>query len=140
MRSVALLAGALLVLVAAGCGSGSVVAPTARTVVGELPKPGKGDAAKGKQLYVSLGCNACHTLDGARSAGPTFKNLAGKQEKLDNGQSVKADDEYLVESITDPDKLIAAGYQRGIMTSVIKPGQVSQSDAASLVAFIKTVK
>ena len=53
---------------------------------------------------------------------------------------MKADEDYLVESITDPDKQLASGYSAGIMSSVIKPGQVSQTDAKSLVAFIKTVK
>lgn len=131
-----------LCLAAAACGSGTIVAPTAKTVIGPVPTTGGGQvsAAKGKKLYTSLGCQGCHTLDGSKSAGPTFKGLYEKQEKLTNGQTVKADEDYLVESITDPDKEIVAGYTPGVMSSVIKPGQVSQSDAQSLVAFIKTVK
>lgn len=125
---------------AAACGSGSIVAPTAKTVVGTLPTGGGGNAADGKKLYTSLGCQGCHTLDGTKSAGPTFKGLYGSQVKLADGTTVKADDQYLLESITDPDKQIAAGYQPGVMSAVIKPGQVSQSDAQSLVAFIKSVK
>jgi cytochrome c551/c552 len=129
-----------LALGGAACGAGSVVAPTARTVVGTLPTGGAGSAADGKKLYTSLGCQGCHTLTGAKSAGPTFKGLAGSQVKLTDGTTVKADDAYLLESITDPDKQIVTGYQQGIMSSVIKPGQVSQTDAKSLIAFIKTVK
>jgi len=124
----------------AACGAGSVVAPTAKTVVGTLPTGGRGNAADGKKLYTSLGCQGCHTLDGAKSAGPTFKGLAGSQVKLTDGSTVAANDDYLLESITDPDKQIVSGYTAGIMSSVIKPGQVSQTDAKSLVAFIKTVK
>jgi cytochrome c oxidase subunit II len=139
-RIAAFLVGLALVLAAAACGGGEVVAPTAKTVVGDLPKPGKGNAAAGKRLYTSLGCNGCHTLDGKASAGPTFKGVAGSDRKLDNGETVKANDEYLLESITDPDKQIVAGYQQGIMSAVVKPGQVSQTDAQSLVAFIKTLK
>jgi cytochrome c oxidase subunit II len=141
VRRVALsLVGLALVLGAAACGSGTVVAPTAKTVVGTLPEAGKGNAAEGKKLYTSLGCQGCHTLDGTPSAGPTFKGLAGSERKLDDGKTVTADDAYLLESITDPDKQIVAGFQGGVMSSVIKPGQVSQTDAQSLVAFIKTVK
>jgi cytochrome c oxidase subunit 2 len=141
MRRVAPLAVALaLVVGAAACGSGTVVSPTAREVVGTLPQQGQGDAAEGKRLYTSLGCQGCHTLNGDPSAGPTFKGLAGSERELDNGQTVTADDEYLLEAITDPDKQIVAGFQAGVMTAVVKPGQVSQSDARSLVAFIKTVK
>lgn len=141
MRRIALLlVGLALVLGAAACGSGTIVAPTAKTVVGTLPEAGKGNAEEGEKLYTSLACQGCHTLDGTPSAGPTLKGLAGSERKLDSGESVTADDKYLLESITDPDKLIVAGFQPGVMTSVIKPGQVSQTDALSLVAFIKTVK
>jgi cytochrome c oxidase subunit 2 len=129
-----------LALGGAACGAGTVVAPTARTVVGTLPAGGNGNAADGKKLYTSLGCQGCHTLDGAKSAGPTFKGLAGSQVKLTDGTTANANDDYLLESITDPDKQIVTGYSAGIMSSVIKPGQVSQTDAKSLVAFIKTVK
>jgi cytochrome c oxidase subunit 2 len=141
VRRVALsLVGLVLVLGAAACGSGTIVAPTAKTVVGTLAKAGKGNAAEGRKLYTSLGCQGCHTLDGTPSAGPTFKGLAGSERKLDDGKTVTADDAYLLESITDPDKQIVAGFQGGVMSSVIKPGQVSQTDAQSLIAFIKTVK
>ena len=100
----------------------------------------KGDAAKGKMLYASLGCQGCHTLDGTKSAGPTFKGLAGSQVKLASGETVTADDAYLLESIRDPDKQIVAGYAPGIMSAVIKPGQVSVPDAQDLIAFIKQQK
>ena len=99
-----------------------------------------GDADHGKALYTSLGCVGCHTLSGEKSTGPTFKGLAGSQVKLADGSTVTADDAYLLESITDPDKQIAAGYSAGIMSSVIKPGQVSRDDANDLVAFIKQQK
>lgn len=114
---------------------------TATTTTGTTTTTeGGGDAAKGKELYTSRGCQGCHTLDGTKSAGPTFKGLAGRETKLADGSTVTADDAYLLESIVDPDKQVVAGYAPGIMTSVIKPGQVSREDAANLVAFIKTVK
>jgi mono/diheme cytochrome c family protein len=102
--------------------------------------PTGGDAAHGKTLYTSLGCIGCHTLNGAKGAGPTFKGLAGSQVKLSDGTTVTADDAYLLESIRDPDKQVVAGYTKGIMSSVIKPGQVSAADAADLIAFIKQQK
>jgi len=91
----------------------------------------------GMGLYASLGCQGCHSLDGSPSSGPTFKGLYGSMLKLTNGQSVKANDAYLLESILDPDKQIVAGYQPGVMSAVIKQGQVSQADAKTLVQFIK---
>ena len=82
-------------------------------------------------LYAALGCQGCHSLDGSPSSGPTFKGLFGSSVKLTNGQTVNADDAYLLESIIDPDKEIVKGYQPGVMSSVIKKGQVSEARPSS---------
>src|SRR5207247_3885423 len=92
------------------------------------PAP-KGDAGHGKMLYASLGCQGCHTIDGSKGAGPTFKGLFGSKVKLTSGQTVTADMAYLLEAILDPDKQIVQGYQPGVMSAVIPKGQVSQADA-----------
>ena len=94
----------------------------------------------GKGLYASLGCQGCHSLDGSKSTGPTFKGLFASKVKLTNGQTVTSDEAYLLESILDPDKLIVQGYQPGVMSAVIKKGQVSEADAKKLVDFIKQQK
>jgi mono/diheme cytochrome c family protein len=103
--------------------------------------PGIANAGKGGQgLYVSLGCQGCHSLDGSKSTGPTFKGLYGSKVTLTNGQTVTADDKYLIDSMIDPDKEIVQGYQPGVMTSVIKKGQITQDQAKQLVDFIKKQK
>ena len=99
-----------------------------------------GLAGKGQKLFASLGCQACHTTDGSKSTGPSFKGLYGRTTKLKTGQTVTADPAYLLESIRDPDKQIVQGYAPGIMSSAIKPGSVSVADAKALIAFIKTFK
>lgn len=102
--------------------------------------PGIVVGSGGMGLYASLGCQGCHSLDGSPSSGPTFKGLFGSMVKLTNGQTVKADDQYLIDSIVDPDKLIVAGYQPGVMSAVVKKGAVSEADAKTLVDFIKKQK
>jgi mono/diheme cytochrome c family protein len=102
--------------------------------------PSGGNPAHGKQLYSSLGCSSCHSIDGSKKVGPTFKGLYGSQVKLTTGKTVTADPAYLLQSIQDPDALIVQGYQPGIMSGVIKPHQVSTSDANDLVAYIKSLK
>jgi cytochrome c2 len=99
-----------------------------------------GDAVKGKALYTSLGCVGCHSIDGSSGTGPTFKGLAGSQVQLTNGQTVTADTAYLTKSIDDPDAEITKGFGPGIMSAVIKPGSVSPTDTADLVAYIQTLK
>ena len=100
------------------------------------PRRGTG----GQGLYASLGCQSCHSLDGSKSTGPTFKGLYGSKVQLTNGKTVTADEKYLLDSIIDPDLDIVKGYQPGVMTSVIKKGQVPKDQAQQLVDFIKQQK
>jgi cytochrome c oxidase subunit II len=120
--------------------AGLETTPSSCSVTGAVGPPLSGLAGQGQKLYASLGCQACHTIDGSKSTGPSFKGLYGHETKLTTGQSVAADMKYLLDSIRDPDKQIVSGYQRGIMSSAIKPGAVSTADAKALIAFIKTLK
>jgi mono/diheme cytochrome c family protein len=99
------------------------------------PPPGTGEG-----LFTSLGCQGCHSLNGAKGTGPPLNGIFGKQSKLTTGQSVPVNEAYLIESIRDPDAKIVAGYQPGVMSAVIKKGQVSQADAKKLADFIKSKK
>ena len=63
----------------------------------------------GAKLYVSMGCNACHTVNGNPLVGPTWKNLAGYPQALTNGKTVVADYKFLRYMILHPDKLVVKG-------------------------------
>jgi hypothetical protein len=94
--------------------------------------------AKGKQLSENFGCEACHTLNGAKSTGPTWKGLAGRKVHLTTGQVVTATDGYLINAIEQPDADIAEGYSSGIMSTAI--GNIPLAQAKAIVAYIKSVK
>lgn len=94
-------------------------------------------ADKGKKLYTTRGCVGCHTLDGAKGNGPTFKGLFGHDVALSDGSTVKADENYLRESILYSQKTIVAGYG-AIMPSF--EGQLSDKEVTYLIEFIKSVK
>jgi mono/diheme cytochrome c family protein len=99
---------------------------------------GSGAPAQGASFYESLGCVGCHSLNGTPGTGPTFKGLYGSKVQLSTGQTVTADDAYLLASILDPDKQIVKGFQKGIMSATIPPGSVPEAKAKALVAFIKS--
>ncbi len=89
-------------------------------------------AAAGAALYQQFGCVTCH----GTGKGPPFTNLYGNPVKLDNGQTVVADDAYLRESILDPSAKIVAGY------SPIMPtfrGQISEEQILQIIAYIKSL-
>lgn len=91
----------------------------------------------GAKLYTKVGCAACHSLDGTKGSGPSFKGLYGKMEELVDGTKVKADEEYLRESIHDPKAKIVKGYGP-VMPSY--KGQIEGDDLDSIIAFIKAQK
>ena len=126
--------------VASVAGTGAARQGAAPTITGAATGGGGAPAATGAKLYQSLGCSACHSLTGAKGTGPTFKGLYGSQVQLSNGQTVTADDAYLLESILDPNKQIVKGFAKGIMSAAIAPGSVPEARAKALVAFIKSKK
>src|SRR5262249_9041667 len=77
---------AALALVGAACGvpGGEVTSATPTTVVGKVPSAprptgppeyGNGDAAAGKEVFMSQPCGTCHTLSDAGSKGTIGPNL-----------------------------------------------------------------
>jgi mono/diheme cytochrome c family protein len=96
--------------------------------------------AQGKALAAQHSCGGCHTIDGQKSAGPTWKGLAGSKVHQTDGTTITATDAYLVRVITDPTTLKVVGYDPSLMASYIPPGSISRSQAIALVAYIKTIK
>jgi hypothetical protein len=119
---------------AASAGGGNAANPYANMTVAVTPAL----VAKGKQLSENFGCEACHTLNGAKSTGPTWKGLAGRKVHLTTGQVVTATDGYLINAIEQPDADIAEGYSSGIMSTAI--GNIPLAQAKAIVAYIKSVK
>jgi cytochrome c oxidase subunit II len=94
-------------------------------------------AELGKRLYASYGCVACHSTDGSRGQGPSFKQLFGRMEPLSDGQSVKVDEDYLRESVVSPAAKIVKGFQPIMPTF---KGQLKGPQLDALIAFIKEQK
>lgn len=119
-------------------------APTTSTAGGTIGPVAVTPAlvARGRSLYTTDGCSACHSLTGATGAGPSFKGLAGGTSTLTTGETVTADDAYLERSITDPDAQVVKGYHQGIMGPAIAGHDLSAhpADLRALVAFIKSQK
>lgn len=96
--------------------------------------------AQGKALAANKGCTGCHTLDGTKSTGPTWKGLAGSKVHQTDGTTITATDSYLVNVIEDPTILKVVGYDPSLMASYVPPGSISHSQAIALAAYIKTIK
>lgn len=94
-------------------------------------------ADTGRELYNTKGCVACHTLDGKQGIGPTFSGLYGKEELLEGGAKIGADENYIRESIMEPVTKVVKGYPP-IMPTM--KGQLTDEELNALIAFIKSLK
>lgn len=104
---------------------------------GSGPEPGDDMATFGKKLYAAKGCNTCHSVDGAALVGPTFKGIYAKPQPLVGGASVNVDEDFLRESILNPQAKIALGYNP-VMPSY--QGVLKEKEIQGLVEYIKSLK
>ena len=99
----------------------------------EAPGPGDDLAAQGQRLAESLGCLACHSVDGSKGVGPSWQGLYGETVTLADGTSIKADEGYIKDSILNPGAKIVKGY-----AAVMPAFTPSDQELNALIAFIKS--
>ncbi len=117
-----------------------VVEPDAYKVwlenIGDLGK-GKTPEEYGAILYTKKGCSSCHSIDGSRQIGPSWKGIYGMMENVTPGGSVKIDDDYIRESIMAPSTKVVNGYSP--VMPVFK-GSLTEKEVLALIAYIKSLK
>jgi len=100
--------------------------------------PGAPLALGGRGVFYDHGCNACHTPD-ARVIAPRLDGLFGRPVRLRDGAQVIADEQYLRESILEPNAKIAAGYTYPSLMPTYK-GQISEQELRELIDFIRSLR
>jgi cytochrome c oxidase subunit 2 len=93
-------------------------------------------ATSGKAVFTNNGCSSCHTFTpaGAKgTVGPDLDKLA--QEAQRAGVPLQ---QFIRESITDPNKYVEPGFPKGIMPSTFSSLPKAQLDA--LVSFLSGAK
>ncbi len=123
----------LLSMLLAACGGGG----------GE--SAGAGDAARGKSLYEQSvigsssapGCITCHSLEAGKVlVGPSHAGIATAAASAVPGKSAE---EFLKESIINPDAVITEGFTAGIMYQNYAK-DLSEQEINDLVAYMLTLK
>jgi cytochrome c oxidase subunit 2 len=79
---------------------------------------------------------ACHTTTGAAGVGPSWKGIWGKEESTNVG-IVKVDENYIRESIIDPQAKIVTGF--GPVMPTFR-GQISDQELNEVIAYIESLK
>lgn len=95
-------------------------------------------AERGQKYYKDKGCVACHSTDGTPMVGPSWKGIFGSEHTLADGSKVKVDENYLRESILQPNAKTVKGFAAGVMPTF--QGQLDENQVNSLIEFIKGLK
>lgn len=90
----------------------------------------------GKALYTK-NCASCHSLDGTPRVGPSWLKIYGQEHEMNDGSKVKVDENYIKESILNPEAKVVKGFAKGQMSSFA--GQLSDQELLGLIEFIKIV-
>jgi glucose/arabinose dehydrogenase/cytochrome c551/c552 len=112
-----------------------------KTVVAAAVKP---TAEEGERLYQMFGCMACHSTDGTLvgKVGPSWKGLYDSEREIAKGMKgkVKADADYLRESILNPSAKVVKGFEKFDTGMPIYAGILNESQIESLILYIKSLR
>jgi cytochrome c oxidase subunit 2 len=93
-------------------------------------------AERGANLVKNSGCLGCHSVDGSKIVGPTWRGLYGSERQLEGGSAVVADEQYLRNSILDPECQVVAGYPKVMPAAYTS---LSEDDLNAIIEYIKSL-
>lgn len=91
----------------------------------------------GEQLVEQNGCLTCHSPDNSEDLqGPGWQGLFGSERTLDDGSTEEADENYIRESILEPNAKIVEGYNP-VMPSY--QGTINDEQMDAIIEYFKTL-
>lgn len=137
MRKLALIH-LILALIVVACGGNDEKTEEPEAVAGVA-----GDVSNGEELYKQTligsqpGCITCHSLEPDQViVGPSMAGVAGRAGTRVSGKSAE---EYLRESILNPDAYTVEGFGAGVMPGALGD-EFSDQQLDDLVAYLLTLK
>lgn len=90
----------------------------------------------GKKVFKGR-CTVCHNPTTEKLIGPGLAQLYGTKREFNNASSLIVDENYLRESILNPEKKIVKGYQNQMTPFA---GILSEDELLGLIEYIKSLK
>ncbi len=97
-------------------------------------------AQQGFEILKSNGCNACHSSDGSKLVGPSYRGIWGETQEVTTAgekREITVDEEYIRRSIYDPNADIVDGFNKGLMLSY--EGLVTEEEIDLIIEYIKSL-
>jgi cytochrome c551/c552 len=98
---------------------------------GALAAAGLAEATSGEQIFTAGGCAGCHALAKANATGDIGPSLDDLAAAAGDGGSPE---DFVIESVIDPDAQVADGFQPGVMPSY--EGRLSEEQLQALAEYL----
>jgi cytochrome c oxidase subunit 2 len=83
------------------------------------------------------GCSQCHRVDGQAKIGPPLNGLFGTEQTMKDGSKVLVDENYIRESILEPQAKVVAGYEPVMPTY---KGRLKEEELSAIIAYLKSLR
>ena len=93
----------------------------------------------GEKLFKAKACASCHSVaDASVKVGPTLFQKFGGNEEIEGLGPVAVNEDYLKESILNPNAKVVKGFPKNVMPSF--QGQLNDKQISALIEYIKGMK
>jgi len=98
---------------------------------------------RGEKWATNFGCLSCHSLDGSKLVGPSWKDLCDGSETMSDGTAMAVDEAYLRESILNPNAKVVEGFASGLMPAQfvdpVTKKPISDDQIADIIAYMTSI-
>ncbi|MEZ5974887.1 MAG: cytochrome c oxidase subunit II [Planctomycetota bacterium] len=94
--------------------------------------------AKGEFLYQTETCKGCHFVNGTRLLGPPLDQTYGIEHEMSDGSTLVGDENYIRESILNPNAKRQKGFEGINMTSF--QGRFTDQEIDYIIAYLKSFR
>jgi cytochrome c oxidase subunit II len=98
---------------------------------------------RGEKWATNFGCRSCHSIDGTKIVGPSWKDLCTGTAHLADGSSVAVDEAYLRESILNPNAKVVQGFAPGLMPAQfidpVSKKPISDDQIGDIIAYMNSL-
>ncbi|MCC7153765.1 MAG: cytochrome c oxidase subunit II [Bryobacterales bacterium] len=91
----------------------------------------------GRLVYENKGCATCHSLDGTRGQGPSFKGIWGHPADGSDGKNYVVDANYIRQSILYPQAVVVKGFEPIMPTF---QGLLREREILGVIEYIKSLQ
>ncbi len=92
----------------------------------------------GERLY-KIHCSGCHNINGVAATGPAFNDLWDRKEKIKGLGEVLVDENYVRESILEPNAKIVEGFDTPSKMQSFQ-GKLTNDDINFVISYLKHLK